>query len=718
MLPGALLTGVLVWRVLTSDRQALERRLLESARVDASALDRQFEGTISTLRGLATSAALDRQDIRAFYEEASRIQATQKHWATVVLLSVDGHQLVSTRLPWGAPLAEAAEPESVEQLIRSRQPVVGPVRTAKPGGPSYVFAVRVPVLRGDQLKYVLSAVMNVEALAEVIPKPRPESEEWSRNILDPSGTIAVRTRGSENYVGTPATSSFRARIARQPETISREQTRDGADVYAATARSSFAWTTVVVVPPAVLESPARASLTALLFGGLLLMFCGLGAVLVVSRRLADDLAAATDAAAVVAEGRPMRDTTAHVAETARLQRSLAAAASLLADRARERDDEVRRADAARAEAEDANRTKDQFLAVLGHELRNPLAPAVTALELMKARDPHALVRERQVLERQVAHMTRLVNDLLDVSRLTRGKVQLHRRLFELREAVDRALDMARPLIVQHQHALDVSVPATGLPLDADIDRIVQILSNLLTNAAKYTAPGGRIALIATVSAEQIMIACEDNGPGVPAALLSKLFQPFAQGPRTIERSEGGLGLGLALARMFVELHGGSIWVELRGAEDGSRFVVTLPRAFPASEAAPLPTPAVALGRRVLVVDDNADAREMLAEALQQAGHLVAVAGTGPDAIDVARTFNPEVGVLDIGLPGMNGYELAIELRRMVPRIRLVAVTGYGQGSDFAAAADAGFDAHFAKPITLAVLIEEISAAAAFDEAAG
>ena len=716
MLPGALLTGILVWRAFANNRAVTERRLLESARVDASALDREFAGAISILEALATSPALDRDDLEAFHQDASRVQATQPGWYSIVLLSSDGAQLVSTRLAWGTPLLRDNEPDSLKQLVARGEPMVGVIRAPQPGRAEHLFAVQVPVLRQDILRYVLSALVSVEALDRVVPHQVFGSEEWTRSILDPEGTIAVRTRGAENYVGTPAPEAFRALIRDAAETVSSQTTREGIPVYAATSRGSHGWTTVVVVTREALDAPLRASLAALLIGGGLLMLCGLAAVLRVSRRLRVDLAAATSAAEAVAEGRPLPEANAHVAETQQLQRSLATTASLLERRARERDEEIRRADAARTEAEEANQTKDQFLAVLGHELRNPLAPALTALELMKVRDPKAFTREREVLERQIAHMARLVNDLLDVSRLARGKVQLDRRRFELRDAVDRAVDMARPLIAQHQHTLQVSVPDSGLRVDGDIDRLVQVLSNLLTNAARYTPPGGQIALVASGSADRVVVACEDDGPGVPPELAPKLFAPFAQGPRALDRREGGLGLGLALARMFTEMHGGTIHVEPRGPGiAGSRFVVTLPLARSEAAAAPAePARAaqVAPPRKILVVDDNADACEMLRSALLHAGHAVAVAGNGPEAIAIADGFRPDVGVLDIGLPGMNGYELARRLRKSHSRIRLIALTGYGQIGDVDAANAAGFDAHCAKPVTTTTLLEHIESARA------
>jgi len=307
-------------------------------------------------------------------------------------------------------------------------------------------------------------------------------------------------------------------------------------------------------------------------------------------------------------------------------------------------------------------------------------------------------------------MVRLVNDLLDVSRLARGKVQLTRRRVELIEAVDRAVDMARPLIVQNRHDLEVSVPATGLVMHADLDRIVQVLSNLLTNAAKYTPAGGHLKLTASSSDGQAVIVCEDDGPGIPPELMPTLFDAFAQGPRSLDRREGGLGLGLALARTLTELHGGTIRVDSRGPEAGTRFVVTLP-LDPSAESSPPEEPAIqgtrAAAQRILVVDDNQDACEMLRAALTSVGHCVRTAVDGPGAIVIAADFAPETAVLDIGLPGMDGYELASRLRAAHPDIKLIALTGYGQPAALEAAAAAGFHAHCAKPISTSILLHHI-----------
>jgi signal transduction histidine kinase/ActR/RegA family two-component response regulator len=701
-------TAVLVWRAFANNRVATERRLVESARVDAAALDREFSGTINILQALATSPALDRNDLEAFYHEARRIQSTEPGWYTVTLLSLAGKQLVNTRLAWGTPLHQVPEPGSLHRLVETRRPAVGVIVRPPLGGPEHVFPIRVPVLREGELKFALSAIVNVESLARVVPK-LADSEEWTRSILDSEGMIAVRTRGAEDYIGTRATDSFLQQIERAPETITSLTTREGVPVYAATSRSSYGWTTVVVIPSSALDAALIASMTAILTGGAILMLCGLTAVLFVSRRLSADLAAATSAAEAVAQGRPLKRSNAHVAETRRLQRSLESAASLLEQRGRERDEEIRRTEAARADAERANQTKDQFLAVLGHELRNPLAPALTALELMRMRDPKTFTREREVLERQVAHMTRLVNDLLDVSRLARGKTELRRHRFELKEAIDRAVDMAQPLISERRHTLAVTAPAHGLLIDADTDRIVQVLSNLLTNAAKYTPEGGRIDLTAAVDDGHARIVCQDNGPGIPRDLVPQLFDAFAQGPRSLDRRDGGLGLGLSLARSFTEMHDGAISVEPADG-GGSRFVITLP--LTTDTVADVPARSygqrvIRSARRILVVDDNEDATAMLRVALGDAGHVVETALTGPGALALVQGFRPEVGVLDIGLPGMDGYELARRLRSQGETIRLIALTGYGQAADVEAARNAGFDAHCAKPVTIAVLLDLI-----------
>jgi PAS domain S-box-containing protein len=371
----------------------------------------------------------------------------------------------------------------------------------------------------------------------------------------------------------------------------------------------------------------------------------------------------------------------------------------------------------REAAESANRAKDEFLAMLGHELRNPLAPIMTALQLLKLRGVSGVDREREIIERQVHHLVSLVDDLLDVSRITRGKLELKRAHVELSDVVAKAIEMASPLLEQQRHQLWVDVARRGLGLWGDPTRLAQVVANVLNNAAKYTEPGGRIAIIAAREADQVVLCVQDSGVGIAAEMLPCVFDLFVQERQTSARSRGGLGLGLTIVRSLVTLHGGTVAADSEGPGRGSTFTIRLPyHAAPASSgaAADAPWPAAAeVGRarlRVLVVDDNADAAEMLAEMLAHFGYAVCAAHDGPAALEAASTFHPDAALLDIGLPVMDGYELARQLARhpALSGIRLVAVTGYGQRQDREQSAAAGFHAHLVKPLDATQLQEVLA----------
>ena len=374
--------------------------------------------------------------------------------------------------------------------------------------------------------------------------------------------------------------------------------------------------------------------------------------------------------------------------------------------AREREELLASEQRARREAETASRAKDEFLAMLGHELRNPLSPMITALELMRMRGGDAFERERTIVERQVQHLVRLVDDLLDISRITRGKVELKRRLVELSEVVSAAIEMASPLLEARRHGLEAEVPRRGLVVEGDPDRLGQVVANLLTNAAKYTEPGGIVSVRAAREGEQVVVRVRDSGIGISAELLPRVFDLFVQGQRALDRSQGGLGLGLAIVKSMVEMHGGRVSADSRGAGLGSEFTVRLPAFEMALTPVPLArstmvVPAQGRGQRVLVVDDNQDAADALVEALVGHGHAAMAAYDGPTGIEAARRQRPEVAFLDIGLPVMDGYELARRLRELLgPTVKLVALTGYGQDRDRALSRAAGFDDHLVKPVEL------------------
>jgi len=371
--------------------------------------------------------------------------------------------------------------------------------------------------------------------------------------------------------------------------------------------------------------------------------------------------------------------------------------------------------AARDAAETANRSKDEFLAMLGHELRNPLAPIRTAVQLMKLRNDPASAREREVIERQVGHLGRLVDDLLDVSRVARGMISLSKQPVETAEIIDKAVEMVAPLFTQRAQHLKVTAPRTGLRLNADSVRLAQVIANLLDNAAKYTTEGGRVWVTAAREGQSIVIRVRDDGGGITAELLPKVFDLFVQGAQSVARPEGGLGLGLALVKSFVGLHGGTVSAASEGPGRGSEFVVRLP-GMSTSELpvawSETPPPQPSPGKRILVVDDNEDAGEMLAELLRTLGHEVQVAPDGPTALRSLRTFPAEIAILDLGLPVMDGFELArqVQVQQEGKRPRLIAVTGYGRDRDIAASRAAGFDVHLVKPVDIDALVKALEPA--------
>jgi len=360
---------------------------------------------------------------------------------------------------------------------------------------------------------------------------------------------------------------------------------------------------------------------------------------------------------------------------------------------------------------EVDRRKDEFLAMLGHELRNPLAPILMSLELMRLcdNDSSLVLRSREMIERQATLMTRLVDDLLDVSRITRGKIALKPEQVTLGHIVERALEIVRPLIDERGHQLALDMPSGPVGFYGDPARLAQALANLLHNAAKYTEPGGRISLKARTEDSTLEISIADNGAGLDPALLDRAFDLFVQGEGSLVNARGGLGIGLTLVRTLIQLHGGTVAAHSEGIGRGSEFVVTLPLPAPPSESAQAPANDAGAGsagntvpRHILIVDDNIDAAESLGEFLKVSGHRVDIVHDGASAIAQATRFQPDVVILDIGMPAMDGYQVASRLRSQVglTSSMLIAVTGYAQERDRISARQAGFDYHFAKPLDI------------------
>jgi CheY-like chemotaxis protein len=371
--------------------------------------------------------------------------------------------------------------------------------------------------------------------------------------------------------------------------------------------------------------------------------------------------------------------------------------------------EHKRAEAALRESaramREADQRKDEFLALLAHELRNPLAPIRYALSAARKaeRTPEQIRRTEEIIERQVSHMSRLLDDLLDVSRITRGTLELKKSRTDLTTVLSAAIEAARPTLDTKQHAFSLHLPREPVLIEADPVRLAQVFSNLLINASKYTDAGGRIELSASCDQGEIVVSVRDSGIGISAEMMPRLFTMFSQAEGALARAEGGLGIGLALARGLVALHDGTIAAHSEGHNCGSEFVVRLPidtNSVRRDEALSESITAIRAPLRVLVVDDNRDSATTCGTFLQLCGHHSQVAYSGPDALELAEGSHPDVILLDIGMPEMDGYEVARRVRETAwgQRTTLIAVTGWGQNRDRQRAVEAGFNHHLTKPV--------------------
>jgi len=736
LLPTLALTAVLTLRVVSDGREAVRRQLLEAAKAEAAIVDAELLGTIRALRTLAESSTLQADDLDAFREEAGRVKQTQPSWADVVIHTPKGMAVANVAKSFGAVVPSVLEGDSLAQIVATREPLIGNLRGGSDFGEQLAFPVHVPVMREERLVYILSAVITPDRLANLLRGQSALSDEWVRGVVDNRGVLVARTRDAERFVGQKGTPEFLKRYSTVNEDVYRDTTLEGQQVYGAYARAPMSrWIAGVAVPAAVVDAAFQRSLFVVSVFGVVLLMVGFGGAFEISRRISRDIALAAAAADRIARGHRAEVVWSPVSEVGRLSDALVRSAELLDARQRDRDEQVAQADAARkeaeaarveaekarldaeaarVEAEEADSAKDDFLAMLGHELRNPLAPVLTALELMRLRGEASSQREREIIERQVRHLTRLVEDLFDVSRLRRGRVELRQRPFEIIRSIEKAVEISSRLLTDRGHKLTIDVSAVGLVVDGDETRLAQVFANLLANAANYSNRPGHIVLRGSVESGMVVVRCEDDGMGIGPDLLPRVFDLFKQGQQSLDRRRGGLGLGLAVAKTLVELHGGTIEAASDGPGQGSVFTVRLPVATPASADPVSQQPRAVTpraGGRVLVVDDNRDAAQLLAETLRFGGFEVATAFDGIEALQTLKTFRADVAILDIGLPSMNGLELARQLRDVdaTRAIRLIALTGYGQKADFSASTAAGFDLHLVKPVTTDVLLAAVSA---------
>ena len=694
IVPLALMAGVAVYALARQQSAQMERSTLELARALATGVDGELRRARSVLESMATSTLLDKGDLRAYYGVAQRVASTQPYWVAIIVSEPSGRQLLNTRFAYGAPLPKLVERASFERVVRTRASAVGSL--AKGLGGEQYFTVRVPVIRDGELRWVLTAVIKPEMILEVVKRQRAP-DDWVISIFDAHGSRVARSRMHYETLGTPASPSLQALMASDAaEGVGRTAALEGDPIFTAYSRlPDSGWSAAPGIPVGVVTDAVRRSLIAYGSGLLLSIALGIAAAIFIGRRIARPIAEMGRGEPSVTDIREIRD----VAE------SLRAAAA-------EREELLRRERDARAAAESANRAKDEFLAMLGHELRNPLGAIANAARLLEnpRTGAEAASRAREIISRQTDHLARLTDDLLDAGRAVMGKISLQRKPVDLAALAASALATLKSAGRTANHRVMQSLEPAWV--DGDPIRLEQILANLVVNAAKFTPLPGTIRVSVRREGGEAVLRVADDGIGMSPDLAERAFDLFVQGERGLDRNMGGLGIGLTLVRRLAEMHGGSATAASGGPGEGSEVTVRLP-AIEAPPPAPQRTPRASpsLARTILLIEDNDDARETLSRLLEFAGHRVSGAADGAAGLAAALVSKPDVVLVDVGLPKMDGYEVARRIRAAAGAWRplLVALTGYGLPEDRARALEAGFDAHLVKPVDHAELEALLSA---------
>lgn len=710
ILPLAIMSAVALYAVYRQQQQQAHAAGLEIARALATAIDSELQRTVSVLEVLATSVRLESGDLRGFHQRAHTYRETQPHWRAILLLGPQGNTLLNTEQPYGAELAPVVEKESVEDVLRTHKPVVGYLVRGPRG--FHAFPVRVPVMSAGEVRYVLTAVVDPAAILAVLNRQRVPGD-WVVAVGDAKGMRVARTRSTEQTLGTPFSPSLAAMMAEGGEEgTGITHNSEGEVVFTAYSRSrDTRWYTAVGLSTTSIQASARRSFGAFGGGILLSTLIAVLAALAIARSINRPMRELRESALAMGDGAPRAFPQTDLREIQDVARSLLQSAQ-------EREDLLRREQSARAAAEAANRSKDEFLAMLGHELRNPLSAISNAASLLESgrADPSIASRAREIIARQVSHLTRLTDDLLDAGRALMGKIVLRPQPLDLAALARQSLATLAASGRTARHRVVEELESVWVVADAI--RLEQVVSNLVVNAVKYTPAGGTVRVSVKREGAEAVLCVADTGIGLTRELAERVFELFVQGDRELDRSQGGLGIGLTLVRRLAEMHGGSASVQSDGPDKGSEFTVRLPATEPRAPAPPVPVPARASpspARSILLIEDNDDARETLRILLEMAGHRVETANDGAAGLERALAMQPDVALVDVGLPKMDGYEVARRLRA-APGVRqpfLVALTGYGLPEDRQRAFDAGFDAHVVKPVdndTLAQVLATSSSA--------
>ncbi|MEW6023402.1 MAG: ATP-binding protein [Pseudomonadota bacterium] len=715
MIPVVVFAGLTLRQLQQAETGAALDGVAQSAQRVAMLVDDELADAEVHLRALAASPALAAGNLAAFREEAVNAPHGSSSW--IVLLDEQGRQLVNTVAPPGTVLPAESSHPNIAILFSQQRALATDLVAGRVSGRLMTY-LALPVSSGGRRYALAAGFSNGHFRRHLGAGGMPA--DWQVDLVDRKGKLIASNLGSVELVGQTVDPALtRAAAAAEHGMLTlpmrRGELADTAFVHA----GASGWTVAVAAPAELIAARERGAWQ--MAGGGLVAALACAALLATwfGRVHARALRQAVNAASALANGARPEPGSSRIVEIEHLFEALRHAGDELRraqafreQAGNERQLMLERAQHARQTAEEENRAKDQFLAMLGHELRNPLAPIGTAAQLLKmpGLDVHRARYAADVIGRQIEHMNRLLGDMLDVSRVTRGLVSLNLEDVDLRGVVERAVEQTRPLMEECHHRLELRLPSQPVLVRADQTRLTQVVANLLTNSAKYTPPHGHVQLSLASEGGEATLSVADDGEGITPELLPRVFDLFSQGERKADRPQGGLGLGLALVRSLVQLHGGSVDVSSPGRGGGSIFTVKLPLkielpalsrqpALPAAPQGDLPG-GLQNGLRIMLVDDNIDAAVSLSLLLEAAGdHLVSTYYDAASALEWAAFERPDAFILDIGLPDMNGYELARRLRAMpeFAATLLIALTGYGQLQDKVRAREAGFDLHIAKP---------------------
>ena len=714
LVPATLAAGYAVDQVRQGERRAALAGLRESVRATALLVDAEVQRSVGALTALAQSAALKSGDMAAFYDEAAAAARPPDVWT--LLLDESGTQLINTVRPFSTTPSLAHE--EVAQVLATGKPVVSDVFRGPTTGRllTMVYLRAAPV---EGRRHVVAQAVSAEHWKKVVLRP-PERSDWIVAVIDRQGKFVSRSHQTEQRLGQPARPELVAAAAAANEGLLRHSTLEGTDVYDAFTHSALTgWTIAVAAPVETIEATANSAVLALTTGTALALFAAALGASFLSRLLITAMATATNDARRLGEGGQARIHKSPIDEMNTLSAALTdAGRSLAAEKAAREAVEAQRTELlanetlAREAAQQENLAKDRFLALLGHELRNPLSAITGATEVLlrSPGDAAAAAQFLPLIRRQNQHLTHIVNDLLESSRMLSGKIRLDAAPLDLADCVERCIEGLRATEGAARHTL--TLHSRSVWVCGDAVRIEQIVNNLVVNALKSSPPHAEICVSVRAEGGLAVLEVDDQGAGIAAELLPRMFEPFVQGQALPGQPSSGLGVGLSLVKQLVELHGGNVQGASDGPGRGARFTVTLPRIGP-PQPAPTATPpgGRSTAARVLLAEDNPDGREATSALLRLLGHDTVTAVSGEEAIEMALAHPPDVALLDLGLPGKSGFEVAVVFRQTpaLRQVALVALSGYGQAGDRARALAAGFDEHLVKPVDPTAVSQAIEA---------